>query len=301
MLDAERYCSYCGQKRIGKHDRSVWHLFVDSVGDFFHLDSKFFATLRPLIFSPGKLSLEYLAGRRARYFHPFKLFLFLSFFAFLASGLIDHIRHDESEDIRLFTVKKSGEKTTEEKNQLDLSLGEAYDSIVGLPVDSLKAEISKFGLNGFVAKKFPDASFVTKFLLKKMMLNRLKGDGTLRENLGKTIPKLIFILIPLFALWLKLLYVRRRIPYFDHIVFTLHFLSFFFLLFALADLFEFVLEKATFFAAIILLVYFFLAMRRFYSGRRWGTVWRYPVFLLLSMISILIFTILATVISFAMI
>jgi hypothetical protein len=77
----------------------VWHMVVEAVGDFFHLDSKFFTTIRPLLFRPGMLTTEFLSGRQVRYFHPFKLFLFLSFLYFLTSGILDHRKIDEAGSI----------------------------------------------------------------------------------------------------------------------------------------------------------------------------------------------------------
>src|SRR6186997_2178628 len=65
----------------------VTHFFYDIT----HFDSNFFTTVEDLLFKPGFLSKEYMIGRRARYLHPVKMYVFTSaiffllFFSFFSS------------------------------------------------------------------------------------------------------------------------------------------------------------------------------------------------------------------------
>lgn len=54
------------------------------------------------------------------------------------------------------------------------------------------------------------------------------------ESLSHNLPKLMFFLLPVFALILKLVYIRRKIYFADHAVFTLYLHSFIFLFFTIA-------------------------------------------------------------------
>jgi hypothetical protein len=80
-----RFCHACGQKaiatRVSMHD-----LLHEGLHEFAHLDGKIFQTLRLLIARPGALTVEFLAGRRARYVSPVRLYLTCSlvFFALAA-------------------------------------------------------------------------------------------------------------------------------------------------------------------------------------------------------------------------
>ena len=56
------------------------------------------------------------------------------------------------------------------------------------------------------------------------------------EKILHNIPKLMFFLLPVFALLLKLLYVRKKVYFVDHAIFTLHYHSFIFLLLTLVML-----------------------------------------------------------------
>src|ERR1700730_4948588 len=80
----ERYCTHCGQENI-EIKESFRHLISHFFSDLTHYDSKLFTTLKDLIFKPGYLTNEYLAGRRVNYLHPIRMYVFVSFLYFLVT------------------------------------------------------------------------------------------------------------------------------------------------------------------------------------------------------------------------
>lgn len=80
----DTFCPNCGQKntdgKVSLHD--LVHEFVHSI---FHLDGKFFTTLRHL-FIPGKLTVEFFSGHHKRYAHPVQLFIVLCGLSLIFSG-----------------------------------------------------------------------------------------------------------------------------------------------------------------------------------------------------------------------
>jgi Protein of unknown function (DUF3667) len=79
-----KYCHNCGQKRIKNHDFALKHFFGHVVHEFTHLDSnKVINTLISLMFRPGLLTDEYLAGRKGHYINPIRVYLTISFLYFL--------------------------------------------------------------------------------------------------------------------------------------------------------------------------------------------------------------------------
>ncbi len=78
----DRYCAQCGQ-RSGSLHVPLRTITNEALTRFFAFDSRAWQTLRILMRRPGQLTLEYLAGRRARYLAPLQLYLFVSFFSFL--------------------------------------------------------------------------------------------------------------------------------------------------------------------------------------------------------------------------
>ena len=83
------YCHVCGQ-----HAHSPLHNFGHAVEEvfesFWHLDGRIFRTVRDL-FVPGRVAAGYLAGHRARYVAPLRLFVIVSLLTFFVGKATLHI------------------------------------------------------------------------------------------------------------------------------------------------------------------------------------------------------------------
>lgn len=77
-----RYCHVCGQENLEPKE-TVWHLIQHFFNDITHFDGKFFATVKLLLRRPGFLSAEYVAGRRASYLNPIRMYVFTSAIFFI--------------------------------------------------------------------------------------------------------------------------------------------------------------------------------------------------------------------------
>jgi len=77
-----RYCHVCGQENLEPKE-TVWHLVQHFFNDITHFDGKFFSTVKYLMRKPGFLSAEYMAGRRASYLNPIRMYVFTSAIFFL--------------------------------------------------------------------------------------------------------------------------------------------------------------------------------------------------------------------------
>ncbi|XOV65919.1 MAG: DUF3667 domain-containing protein [Fluviicola sp.] len=87
LLNGENYCPNCGQENHSKQ-ASTRLLIKDFVDTYLSFDSKLFISMRPLLFQPGKLTQEYLDGKRVRFVPPIRLFIFLSFLYFGVSYIM---------------------------------------------------------------------------------------------------------------------------------------------------------------------------------------------------------------------
>lgn len=298
--DKGNYCPHCGQKSPGPHHDSMGHLILESVGDFFHFESKFFRTLRPLVFQPGYLTREYITGRRIRYFEPFKLFLFISFLYFLVSGFLEHKTESGGYEA---TPVVTGDSTNVQNGggTLKLTMGSEFDTVLRLSNDSLRALVNKEGLDRFVRTTFPEAGGWSRFILKQVIKDRLNPSAGFFHNWKTALPKMVFFLIPILALLLRLLYRRGKARYLHHVIFSLHFLSFFFLITLIQELADLAI---TWFGPVwlgLILLYLYLALRRVYPSGVWQTTWRYVLFLLGSGVVLLLFFIVLAAVSLVMI
>lgn len=77
------YCNQCGEKIIVPADRSL-RTFLNSVlVALTFADSKFFRSIRQVVFNPGFLSREISEGRTVRYLRPMSLFFLLNLIYFI--------------------------------------------------------------------------------------------------------------------------------------------------------------------------------------------------------------------------
>ncbi|MDX1547662.1 MAG: DUF3667 domain-containing protein, partial [Rhodothermales bacterium] len=259
------YCAQCGQPA---RDRIVpFRQFLRGlVRDFFSFDTRFFRTLWPLLVRPGYLTTEYVAGRRARYMPPIRLYVAMSVLFFFTAALL---RLDAT------AVYYSPPER------------EADAAVPAAPPEPLPPAET------VLRQDTPDDAEATQDWYQRLKgpgLQRLQNDPAAFSRLFMDrIPAMMFVLLPVFALLLKLFFVRRRVLYAQHFIFALHVHAFgFFGLFVLLALDALglplapqgndepnLLGLAFFFAAA---TYLFLALRRVYGQSRRMTVLK--VFLL---------------------
>jgi hypothetical protein len=245
------YCAQCGQPAID-YRRSFGHVLVDVLNEFLNWDSKFFATIALLILKPWRLTNEFLAGKRVRYVHPLRLYLLASILFFFAVnygardlrfepgklGPKDRAELEadlKKEDLppaareKLQALLRESSPPPAPSPSTDASspppIGPSPSSAAG--TDKERQEYGKIGERPFV---IVDSSSKSSTPFERWIEGRAKekmGEhgtkmGLFISTLFSNFPYMMLCCIPLFALVLKVLYVRRRIFYIDHLIYALH-------------------------------------------------------------------------------
>jgi hypothetical protein len=83
-----KFCAHCGEKRVEAADHTLRRFLEHMLEAFTHADGKVFLTLRLLLAQPGRLTADYLRGRRRPYIPPLQLFLIGNLVFFLLHPLI---------------------------------------------------------------------------------------------------------------------------------------------------------------------------------------------------------------------
>lgn len=83
-----KYCAACGEKQPGPDDHHLGHFADDVLESFTHADGKIFRSFWLLLSRPGRLTAEFLAGRRKPYLKPLALFLVANTVFFLVLPLL---------------------------------------------------------------------------------------------------------------------------------------------------------------------------------------------------------------------
>lgn len=332
---AGRYCQVCGQENVEPKE-SFWTMFTHFFNDITHFDGKFFVTLKDLLFKPGFLSKEYMIGKRASYLNPVRMYVFTSalfFLVFFATKAPETISGSSSD--KALTSSQRSKKIERLKELLAEVPGDTTDQKrLALLLDSARPVTQRMLDNidrsrGQVRINLPvrtSARTVEAYDSIQSSLPAAKQDGWIRagwtrkvlhmnESLGEdeairklidiflhSMPYMLFVSLPLFALILKLLYVRRRKEFFyaDHGIFSIHHYVFSFI-FLLVCIFLGWLEGKTGWVIWDILIFIVIlawpfhmykAMRRFYGQKRFKT---FVKFCLLNLLGFLMIVILMTI------
>ncbi len=210
---AGRYCSQCGQKRIEDEDRRFSHLVAQFVQSLTDLDSRFWRSLRTLLFRPGRLSAEYLAGRRVPYMAPVSLFIIANLLYFVAPGITDFelpfIEHIDG-DLRVILIEESRTLTPQQRERIADHGAQAHSPWTGSWVLARVA-----ARNAETQARNPDASYTMR-----------DYEVAYDQRRGEVSRLLIILHVPVLALLLMLFHVRSRRFFAEHFVVALHLFAF---------------------------------------------------------------------------
>lgn len=215
------YCGHCGQKM-----KSSLRHFRQIVGEFFNdilnLDAKLLRTLKPLLLQPGFLSREYFAGRRMHYVSPLKLYFFLSIVTFF---LIQQSVDIAAENGQLVQIDDDGGDAGNDMNF----------NIVTIDGKPWHAESNPVRLTWL-----PEIG--NRLINEK--LGKLEDTAKRRDWAALThaalaaTPQALLLILPFFALLLKIFYFWQRRLFMEHLIVALHNHGFLLLAIAIAVVFN---------------------------------------------------------------
>ena len=123
-------------------------------------------------------------------------------------------------------------------------------------------------------EKEKDSFFGRLFIRKNISIKKRLGSSSeiaVEEEFQHNVPKLMFVLLPLFALLLLIFYRKRKETYAGHIIFSVHYHSFAFLLLFLMNLVNMFVPSLSFsitvlvISLLLLFVYLVVALKNVYS------------------------------------
>jgi hypothetical protein len=154
----DKYCSGCGQKADTHRITFKKFIFQDLIHGTFHFEKGMFFTAKQALLHPGKAALEYISGKRVRYYNVFYLIL-------ITIGLIIFFRH-------LYENFYIGQDDEVLQNQVELN--ESSKAINEIFDQKSKLIISLFvpfaALNSFILFKKKKLNFSEHCIIAGMIL-----------------------------------------------------------------------------------------------------------------------------------
>jgi hypothetical protein len=104
--------------------------------------------------------------------------------------------------------------------------------------DKTFTQVGQLAKNGISEEKIMDTLQIPKTFFRRLMVRQIirLGNATpeaLIASFMEKIPIMMFLLLPIFAFFLKVIYIRSKRYFIEHLIFTLHIHSFYFLIFSL--------------------------------------------------------------------
>jgi hypothetical protein len=216
-------------------------------GAYFSTEGALWRTLALLFFKPGELTRRYRAGKRKHYVLPLRLYITVSLLALL---LLRVYVPTDLEMVQGFKLDAGESPTLNVGGGSRAGLKDGKFYCEKLPPWLCQRMEAKFDLD---PKSF------------KRDLNRLP------ERFINHWGTAMFLLLPLFALLHKLLYIGRGMRYTEHLVYALHVHTFWFAAAAVALL---PWPWAGPAMGVVVPVYTLMAAKRAYGGGWFGTLLR---------------------------
>lgn len=206
------FCVACGQRAVPSRP-TMRELLGEAFAEFSGWDGKLASTLRLLVARPGQLTLEFLDRRRVRYISPLRLYFSVSVLYFLLSAAAP--------------PSSAPERVAAARNQL--AIGNTVIAYGARPAagDSLATDREAI-LAGIASAPAPF----------RPALRRLATDPKgFQADFIAVMPRLMFALLPVLAVILAVFYRGRR--FVEHLYFSIHLQTFFFIALGLGVLARF--------------------------------------------------------------
>lgn len=367
---SDRYCPNCSQANSTKH-LTMKDFFDEFFADLVNFDTRLARTLYTMLWRPGRISKDFIAGKRLTYVNPFRLLLSLAIIYFLLLSIdqdfdrfdrfggtaTDQMNRVPDFDLELDSddgkeaIKALQNLDSTQRKELDKLGIKGLDSTTLAEVDSLGIKgldslnlkqslqerkrkrdsmvlrnpqayldsLPKTGLLNRILKKssvfytliekdsvYTFEAAVEKHGLRNSFENQvafgvadsidhlMRQPGTFLKEFISTVPFFIFLFLPLFTVFLTLVYIRKNYTYTDNLVFSFYSQALFFILLIISFLIDLIFGTTSIgWFILIFAVYLFLAMKRFYGQGWFKTTIKYfflnTVFIVLASVAAAIF------------
>ncbi len=319
---SDKYCPNCSQANSTKK-LTLKDFFEEFFSNIISYDSKLLKTLTALLLRPGKITKDYIGGKRVSYTNPFRFLLSLAIIYFLLIGIsgdfeeLDRFGQQSNElpvnfgssmiqDYDFGDQEADKEKLIKQLDSLKLEelINEKTrirDSII---MADPKKEIQEASEKSFISALFKKQEIFStliqkdtlysykeaeeKYNIENSLNNRLafnmtqsllkakREPGAYVSSLFSKLPFTTFFFLPLFSIFIWLIYIRKNYTYTDHLIFSFHNQSLFFILLIISYLIDVVFGTDSNGIFVLLFgIYLYKSMRNFYQQGRFKTIVKY--------------------------
>ena len=289
------HCHGCGQR--GHVHKTLGAFFHDLLHAVLHFEGKVWRTLPMLAWRPGKLTREYIDGRRASYVSPIALFLFTIFLMFAVfsllgadQALIESVDVDaEAATEQAYTAtgakieavqrRLNGEEDADDRAELEAQIAQlerqrdvigSVRNIGGSDIADEDQGIEDTGL------EINDGEVTASGMLQSAWDKAQENPQLLAYKLQSNAYKFAWLLIPISVPFVALTFLwHRRFGLYDHTIFTTYSITFMLALAFVASLVSYFVSGTLGFVILLYApVHMYWQLRGTYELRRFSAFWR---------------------------
>lgn len=233
------YCHVCGQLAEDFH-KSFWKLGKEALESFFHLDGRLARTLPQLILRPGRLTRGYLDGKRAFQVPPLRMFLVILLLTFvvgqcaLGSGATDELvrqagtsaaNSDSALAQARAEIAADETLTDDERRIAEAAVDRNWGGLVaGITAAQEANQTVQQEANNAADRE--NASAFENWLTTRLQAVQ-EEPRRFSLLLAVWAQRVVMMMLPVSALILACMFFwRREVFLFDHLIFSMHSLSF---------------------------------------------------------------------------
>lgn len=335
LTSTEKYCPSCGQENKANKLR-IGAFLEDFFSNYFAFDSKLARSTLPFLLKPGYLTNRYNEGKRNSFVHPLRLYLIISFiFSLGLVFLIDKAVEEKklflfSENFKksevttdttqaqvkaaipAFSVRVAGEEVMSTEVSDSVYKTEAGDTLIHVQTDE-ELQFKDYLLDESLTDeeviekmKWEDKGPFSKIFVHQARKVMQKDMDVFLPYVMKNLSIMMFLLLPLFALYLFILFGRTERYYISHTIHALHLHSFSFMiitLLILLELFGNILQAYPMLATwafLLVTAYAFFSIKRVYKQGWLKTFFKFNVLGFFYFVTLTLGITLELLISFAM-
>lgn len=330
------FCPNCGQKN-NSHKPNFFEYIRDAVENLFAFDTKFYRSLIPLLWKPGKLTQYFNEGKKASYVLPIRLFILITILLLAVVGCQERFDKENWYDIDapekgqpammsdttalkaselladstaastaiLDSMETHGIIEWDEENQRYISSAQKRGFAVNSDIEILEKYIEfatknpDLSVDTALARMNEERSFYHLLVYSNCLKLVRMESGELSRYMRRNILYILLLHIPVIAFLLKLVFINKRIHYVDHFVFGLHVQTAIFAYALIASILHWTTGFNIFWwlYGVGMFVYLFIALKRYYRESRILTTLKFILLNTLMLVVTLIFILLVTSVS----
>lgn len=223
-----KYCPNCGQENHSPR-LPFFHYLYELIEGIFHLDNKTWRTIKTLFAYPGKITKDFIEDKRNRYSPPVRMYIWCTaFFMFSFWLMIDTYTRfaDRASEANKPLSQQFDEMPDSSTTSIGMATGGFWPTLPATPVSKLK-ELKTIPNNQIKSwlqgQKYPADYFHIQLI--KAYRAQINSQLTLSAYTKKmtTGNNILFVLLlPLNALLLFPLLYRKKMLYYDAMIYTVH-------------------------------------------------------------------------------